>query len=302
MEYVNVDEALNESEVVEQSSKDRSPEIETVQKYTFDEDRYVIDRPSRLKDIMSLEALELQPILRDSESVEVADAERGIRENAIYNEGVKYGAQSALYYALDQFSSLVRDNDFLLSSSFNFQPLTMFNGRVQPPVVRESKNTLLKENDTTFRTVQQSYTISQQAKVIYTPTSYHQYLKITPIKPQLPNPEVMPRNGSERAAWAEGVARGWSKGVEQAKNILLDKIRRMESDYVGMVRYHLMQKSGVVSEPIASNLNMGVSTDGSHINIGEVKFKVSILPEFNSDVETWKALPRIESFIDYEDE
>lgn len=302
MEFVNVDDALKEGEVVEQSIQEKSADVEVVQKYTFDEDRYVIDRPSKLKDIMSLDAEELQPILRDSESLDLDNTERGIRENAIYNEGVKYGAQSALYFALDKFSRLIKENDFLLSSSFNFQPLTLFNGRVQPPIVRESKNTLLREDSTTFRSIQQSYTISEQAKVIYTPNSYHQYLQITPVKPQLPSPEVMPRNGDERVAWAEGVAKGWSKGIEQAKNILLDKIRKMESDYVGMVRYHLMEKSGVVSKPIASNLNMGVSTDGSHINIGEVKFKVSILPEFNSDVETWKALPRIESFIDYEEE
>lgn len=230
----------------------------------------------------------------------LSDNDKDARMVAIYNEGIRYGAQAALYRVIEDFKLLVSKNENEINSTFMFEPLMLMNGKVQPPVILESKNNFYKEGKLKTRTIKQSYKIDKQVEVRNSPKTFHEYLNINAVKPKVPNPIVYPRNYKEKMEWAEGVKKGWERGIRQGNEIIVQKIRNLTSDYVGMVRFHLMKNAGIVSDPIAHTLDRGVNTNGEDINIGEVEFKITTLPEFNSDIETWKALPKVNSNFEFD--
>lgn len=295
---------LENSKKIEQEQEKNKSAVQDVkdQKLILPEERN-FSEDININNIVNFQTPELYEISEKNKNKTMEEVlsedDKSIRLVAIYNEGLRYGAQAALYRVLTDFKDLVRQNENELNSSFMFEPLMLMNGKVQPPVILESRNNFYKEGKLATRSIKQSYKIEKQVEVRNSPKTFHEYLKINTVKPKTPEPIIFPRNFKEKVEWAEGVKKGWERGIKQGNEIIVQKIRTLSSDYVGMVRFHLMEKAGVVSNPIARSLNRGVNTDGENINIGEVEFKVTNLPEFNADIETWKALPKIESSYDF---
>lgn len=223
------------------------------------------------------------------------------REQAILLEAMRFGSQSALYNRTLKYQNLLNKSKNELSRIYNFTPLLMMGGRVVPPVIAEASDLTMINDPYTRRTVDKSYKIIKQARVINTPLDWREYLSFSAPKPSLPSKYALPIKGNKREEqiWANGVSQGWEAGLKQANVIMIQNTRKLEQDYVGMVRYHLMLTKNLVSSPIPSNLNLGVTTDDSTLNIGEVVFEIAELPKFNKDVNSWLALPQIKSPIDF---
>lgn len=219
------------------------------------------------------------------------------RYDSIYMEGMKYGTQSGLYYRATQINEFIDRNKSKFSRIANFTPLLLANGKVVPPIITESKNNTNNESPYTLRSVDRSYQIQEQAKVINTPLTWMEYLLITPPKAILPNESLLPLNDKEHEYWDAGVTRGWLYGLTQANSIYKENIRKMERDYIGMVRFHLMLSRGLITNPISSSVNLGVTGNDKDMNVNEVIFNIDRLPQFNKDAETWKALPEVDDIL-----
>lgn len=223
------------------------------------------------------------------------------REQAILVEALRFGSQSALYDRLTKYRDVLEDNKHELSRVFNFSPLLLANGRVVPPVVAEINDMQMIEDQFTRRTVDKSYKIMEQARVVDSPINWRTYLYVDTSKPSMPSRYALPLKGNEReeAIWANGVSQGWEAGLKQANNIMIQNLRKLQSDYVGMVRYRIMLAKNMITSPIPSSINLGVTSNEDSLNIGEVIFEVVEAPKFNQNSETWKALPQIKSPIDF---
>ena len=224
------------------------------------------------------------------------------RDQAILLEAMRFGSQSALYNRTIKYQNLLTKSKHELSRIFNFSPLLMMGGRVVPPVISEGSNLEMVNDKFTRTTVKKAYKIISQAKVINTPMDWREYLMFSAPKPSLPSKYALPIKGDEREEkiWINGVSQGWEAGLRQANIIMIQNIRKLERDYVGMVRYHLMLTKKIVTSPIVSNLNLGVTTNADSINIGEVVFEIAELPKFNKDVDAWLALPEIKSPLTFD--
>lgn len=220
------------------------------------------------------------------------------RYDSIYMEGMKTGTQFGLYNRATQINQFIDRNKGYFSRIANFQPLLLANGRVVPPIITESKNNVNNESPFTLRSVDRSYQIQEQARVINTPLTWMNYLTIEPPKPFVPNESLIPLNDKEKEYWDAGVARGWIFGLTQANSIYKENIRKMERDYIGMVRFHLMLNRGLISSPISSAVNLGVTGNDKDMNVNEVIFNIDQLPQFNKDAETWKALPEVDDILE----
>lgn len=223
------------------------------------------------------------------------------REQAILLEAMKFGSQSALYERMTKYRALLEKNKFEMGRVFNFAPLLLAGGRVVPPVVDEMSDLQMVEDNYTRRTVKKSYKIVEQARVVSNPISWRNYLYAETSKPSMPSKYALPIQGNEREEqiWANGVAKGWEAGLKQANSIMIQNTRRLERDYVGMLRYKIMLTKNMISSPIPSNVSLGVTSDSDTLNIGEVVFEMVELPKFNQAAETWEALPQIKSPIDF---
>ena len=224
------------------------------------------------------------------------------REQSILMEAMRFGSQSALYERTEKYKALIEENKHELSRVANFHPLMLMGGRIVPPIIQESDDLRMIEDRYTARFVKKSYKITEQARVVNTPLHWRNYLIINIAKPTAPSSYSLPIRGNEREEqiWANGVAQGWEAGIQQANDAMIQNIRKLQSDYIGMIRFKLMLAKGMVTSPIPSNTKLGVTGDIDTLNIGESTFEIIETPKFNKDAETWIALPQIKSMIDVE--
>lgn len=257
-------------------------------------DFYQSSNPYNVIDIINLTPKELKFLMEIEKRKNISTPIKG-RSEAVYNEGIRFGTQSALYSFLFSFNNFTDKNSSQLSLAFPFSALMLFEGRVQPPIIKASRNRYEKENSLTISSIKESYTITDQVRVRYTPKTYREYTYVNPIKPKLPS--ILPQAKDEQVAWRNGIIKGWKLGTKQAERIIINKIRTLESDILGMIRFHVLEKEGLITMPKISKIDLGVVSSGRQINIGEAKFTVSAIPEFNPDYETWKVIPRENSPI-----
>lgn len=267
-----------------------------------------VERPYTFHEVQSLNAPSLKDLIIDNDEDKTAEEiiqeeykKTSIdgREQSILVEAMRFGSQSALYQRGFKYQELLNKNKYELDRIFNFSPLLLAGGRVIPPIIVESDNLAMVEDDYTRRTVKKSYKIIEQAKVVSVPLNWREYLIYSLSQPTLPSKYSLPIRGNEREEriWANGVAQGWEAGLKQANNIMMQSIRKIERDYIGMIRFHIMLQKNMVSSPIQSNLNLGVTGDDETLNIGETVFEVIETPKFNKNAESWEALSQIDSPI-----
>lgn len=227
---------------------------------------------------------------------------KDLRTNAIFDTAVKYGIQSALYKILTDHEKKIEKISPYYDNIFNFNRLMMYNGRVKPPVVIESNQEVIKEGNYMLRDIKKAFTFHSQAEVVTRPPSFRDYMLFTPIKPNQPNQLAMPLKGNmkEYITWQNGVQEGWIQGTRQAYLVITEGLYKLARDYYGMQRYLLMLDENIVSQPIITESDLAISTNGRTINIGESTFTISELPEFNIEGRTWRALPRIDSIFEEE--
>jgi defect-in-organelle-trafficking protein DotC len=241
---------------------------------------------------------DLEQHLKDLATGDLSDP----RTDQVYLAALAYSTQSALYSRKTEINKFIKENEGHFSTSFNFQPLMLAGGRVSPPVILEAKDLFLLEDSLSSREVKKSYEIIQQAAVISLPITWRTYLNFDAAKPILPSKLLIPATEAELWAWKRGVTKGWETGLKQANYIYLENINKLQSDYIGMVRFHLMLEQKLVSNPVTNKLALGVTGNDELLNIGETIFEIAKLPKFNKKAETWRALPRMKPFIDFKTE
>ena len=309
---------------INQSQTAETQENVYSQKSIYDINKYssepvIGEKPDHISSIRNLSTKELRKnVMRsDEEDVKeyikrIAEEDKSdLRSDTIFMEALKYGTQSGLYYRTYQINEYLNAYSNMFDATFVFQPLLLAEGRVTPPVILEGEDSFFIQNERKYSQVNKTFKIHKQAKVVTAPMSWRTYVHYEAQKPVLPDKMSLPLNKKEDAIWADGSSRGWEMGIKQANNIFTQQIKDLNVDFVGMVRYHLLEKAGVINTPIFSSINIGINTNDDQtqnnamsgdarndtINIGETIFEISKLPDFNNNSQTWKALPKIENYI-----
>ena len=269
---------------------------------------YLIDKPLKYEEVLTLShpyfekhmsnlsSGDIETITKDYFKQEI----KNLRTNAIFDEALEYGIQTAMYNTLTRFEKKIDKIAAYYDNVYNFRLLMLYNGRVVPPVVLETNRSLEKESDSLLRTVDRAYTFYEQAKVTITPPSFRDYIMVTPLKPEQPNILALPFRDKpvEMEAWKKGIREGWMTGIRQAYLVLNEAIFEMARDYTGMSSYMYLLSKNIVTMPEISESDIGVNTNNQTINIGESTFKITQLPEFNPDGSSWVPLPRVETFFE----
>tara|TARA_Y100000588_G_scaffold186797_1_gene200889 strand:- start:15475 stop:16602 length:1128 start_codon:yes stop_codon:yes gene_type:complete len=269
---------------------------------------YLIDKPLKYEEVLTLShpyfekhmsnlsSGDIETITKDYFKQEI----KNLRTNAIFDEALEYGIQTAMYNTLTRFEKKIDKIAAYYDNVYNFRLLMLYNGRVVPPVVLETNRSLEKESDSLLRTVDRAYTFYEQAKVTITPPSFRDYIMVTPLKPEQPNILALPFRDKpvEMEAWKKGIREGWMTGIRQAYLVLNEAVFEMARDYTGMSNYMYLLSKNIVTMPEISESDIGVNTNNQTINIGESTFKITQLPEFNPDGSSWVPLPRVETFFE----
>jgi len=113
------------------------------------------------------------------------------------------------------------------------------------------------------------YQITRDAQLTSVAPNWRAYLVRDWGWPQRPSDAVLPRTEAEAVYWTQYVAEGWAQGERQAVEIFLSDLGRIQRDYVGMARYHVLLKKGLVENPRVTFQTSRVSGGGTLLRAGD---------------------------------
>lgn len=215
-------------------------------------------------------------------------ASTNIRKTAIRETALSLGARAGLAKRSTQIDAQLEQQQRRLDKVFDFNML-MLPQNVVPPVLVQGRDTLNIADGRSLRLADRMYRIITQAHFVTTPPHWRDYLWMNFKAPEQPDNSLMPKNKQERAMWNYYVKEGWQKGIHQGNTIFADNLARLKQTFNGMVLYRTLLAQHMVSRPFVAKTDLGVTGDGSHININDQVLRITALPQLQVDSEQWKA-------------
>lgn len=203
-------------------------------------------------------------------------------EQYAFQAAAKQGIKSRLKQAELAISSNARDLDAI----YDFGPL-LIKGKVIPPVITEANDIYNLEDSTTIRTSDRIYQIKNQARFSSVAPNWRAYMQL-PIETKAYGSDIfiskalMPENEAEKQVWLLATVKGWDSGVQQANTMLENNFKRLNRDYVGMVRFHEFVLQGKLTMPLISEYDLDNSNDGNTMVLNEQMLKLTQLPQFEN--------------------
>lgn len=242
----------------------------------------------------SLTSMQQQALSReDVQERRKTQIEKQTRGNIIYNEAVRYGAQVALRNTLLEFQSHIRKESSSLEANYNFSNYMLHKNTIIPPIININQDGVTFSDDK-FSKFDFRYSITSQARFTDRVPNYRDYLTFQEYSVRDPSVFNIPLTQNELTYWMNGIFDGWKRGDVQAEIEIDNAISRLKLDFLGMVRYHMLRKKNMVSEPVVSKSTLGLSGDQKSIDIGVVNFVIDGAPVFELDMNNWTPLPMID--------
>jgi defect-in-organelle-trafficking protein DotC len=240
---------------------------------------------------------ELQSLPRDNTIVE---GETGmpfdIRRDALREAAASFGARGGLAWRTYHIRNELETRAKQLDKVYDFRLLLIpapSGLLIEPPVISESLNALLIEDDGQQAAVSDAvYNITNNAKIVSTARTWRTYLEREWGDVDPPPDILRPENDEERRIWEELVAKGWDEGIIQANEIFQEDLNVLQADFQGMVRYRLLLTQGKVSPPYALQVDRGVTGDGEEMRIGDRAVQITGKPELITGTEQWQPASR----------
>lgn len=211
-----------------------------------------------------------------------------VREMAIKEIALSVGAQAGLAWRAKIIDESLTKQTRNLDTIYDFNSLVLENN-IMPPVLLEGRKTLNLADAQNIRISDRTYKVAKQAHFITTPPTWRQYLWMDYIKPEMPNPAMLPKTKEEKEIWKMYTLKGWKKGIEQANAILEENIARLKEDFTGIVLYRKLLAMNMVSPPYVSHTDLGVTGDASEIHVDDRVLRITALPALNINSNEWKA-------------
>lgn len=242
-------------------------------------------------DAVSLEAIQnLNQPAYEQRVVEKGGEKGGsFRLEALKEAAVGAGARGGLVYQTKLINKALDKVKRQLDTVYDFSPL-MIKGRVVPPVLAETREIYSQGDSANLRLAGRSYKVEAQARFSSRPPQWRDYVYVDYDDVKMPSAVLMPRNGEEQEVWRRAVAEGWKQGIEQAGMIFDANLNRLNRDYTGMVRYHILALKRMVTMPVLAEQSMPINTSGDTMNLDETLLRITALPEFNRDMREWSVL------------
>lgn len=196
------------------------------------------------------------------------------REDVLREAGVTFGAQGGLSARSFAINEMLRRYEPMLDSVYDFKAVVLRLGGGQtlmrPPVVTQAQMAFaLGANGQVARETACVYQITREAQLASAPPDWRTYLVRRWNWPPRPADAVLPRSEQEAAYWDKFVAEGWAQGEKQAVEIFLSDLGRLDRDIVGMARYHVLRRAGLVEDPQVTFENSRVNGGGAELRAGD---------------------------------
>ncbi len=216
------------------------------------------------------------------------------RAEVLHQAALTYGAQGGLAARAFALNDMLRRYEADLDRTFDFHGLVLPVGPGQtlmrPPIVTEAQMAFaLSDNAQTSRETACIYQITREAQLASTPPNWRSYLVRVWGAPMRPNDAALPRTDQEAAFWNKWVAEGWASGEKQAVEIFLADIGRLQRDFLGMARYRVLLRAGLVEQPKLVFLHRPVEGGRDALHVDDHTVRITDQPGLQPDRKRWEA-------------
>jgi defect-in-organelle-trafficking protein DotC len=214
------------------------------------------------------------------------------REDMLRTAAMTYGAQGGLAARSFAINEMLRRYEPQLDQTFDFQPLVLpVNGGqtlLRPPVVSAAQMAFaLSDNGQVARETACIYEITREAQLASAPPNWRSYLVRSWAAPDRPTDGTLPRSKQEVAYWDKWVAEGWADGEKQADEIFLSDLGRLERDIVGMARYRVLLRAGLVEQPSIAFDNHTAEGGRDSLHIDDQVIRITDQPGLQGNPRRW---------------
>jgi defect-in-organelle-trafficking protein DotC len=215
------------------------------------------------------------------------------RADMVRTAGLTYGAQGGLAARSFAINEMLRRYPAQLDAAYDFRTLVLPVGSGQtlmrPPIVSAAQMAFaLGEGGQVARETSCIYQITRSAQLASAPPNWRLYLVRTWASPRRPSDGVLPRTKQEAAYWNKWVAEGWAQGEKQAVEIFLSDLGRLERDIVGMARYRVLLRAGLVEPPKLAFRRRTVEGGRDSLHVGDQTIRIADQPGLNGNIRRWK--------------
>jgi defect-in-organelle-trafficking protein DotC len=235
----------------------------------------------------SLEALQaIRPADQKGDGLEPG------RADMLRTAALTYGAQGGLAGRSFALNELLRRYQAQLDSAYDFRllvlPVSSGQTLMRPPVVSAAQMAFaLGDGGQVARETSCIYEITREAQLSSTPPNWRIYLVRVWSAPARPNDGALPRTRQEAAYWNKWVAEGWAQGEKQAVEIFLSDLGRLERDIVGMARYRVLLRAGLVEQPKVAFQNRAVDGGRDSLHVGDQTIRITDQPGLQGNARRW---------------
>ena len=214
------------------------------------------------------------------------------RSDMVRTAALTFGAQGGLAARSFALNELLRRYQAQLDSAYDFHTLVLPVGSGQtlmrPPVVSAAQMAFaLGDGGQVARETSCIYQITREAQLASTPPNWRIYLVRVWAAPHRPNDGALPRTKQEVAYWNKWVAVGWGQGEKQAVEIFLSDLGRLERDIVGMARYRVLLRAGLVEQPKVAFQNRPVDGGRDSLHVGDQTIRITDQPGLLGNARRW---------------
>jgi defect-in-organelle-trafficking protein DotC len=214
------------------------------------------------------------------------------RSDMVRTAALTFGAQGGLAARSFALNELLRRYQAKLDSAYDFHtlvlPVSSGQTLMRPPVVSAAQMAFaLGDGGQVARETSCIYQITREAQLASTPPNWRIYLVRVWAAPHRPNDGALPRTKQEVAYWNKWVAEGWGQGEKQAVEIFLSDLGRLERDIVGMARYRVLLRAGLVEQPKVAFQNRPVDGGRDSLHVGDQTIRITDQPGLQGNPRRW---------------
>lgn len=252
-------------------------------------------RSGRVTGGAPLPSLEALQALRASDLP--AEGAEGLKAQAVCQEGKRLGASGGLAGRSSAIVELLRRYEDQLDIAFDFEPLMLpASGRIRmrPPVVTEAQlSVALSDDGQAARETGRIYQITRRATLSAGKPNWRAYLVPNVAAPTMSPESLRPRTDKEAEAWDRCVAEGWADGERMAVENFRDGLGNLERDMIGMGRFLVLLRAGLVEPPRVAMRHIRVQGGGNDMRLNDTQLNITGGARLNSNQGRWRDTPQI---------
>ena len=220
----------------------------------------------------------------------------GPRGEALQEAAPSFGARGGLAARGFALNEILRRYESRLDAAYDFHALVVAVGSGQtlmrPPIVTEAQMAFaLGDGGQIARETGRVYEITRQAQLSSAPPNWRSYLVRAWSDPTPPPDDLRPRSKEEAEHWNKWVAEGWGNGERQAVEIFLSDLGRLNRDIIGMARYRVLLRAGLVEQPRVTFARRAVQGGRDKMRLNDRTITITNQPGLNANRRSWRGSP-----------